>query len=168
MYLVAYTAIRIGELVRDGSDPRRRGVRWEDVSLSDGSIDVYRKKQSWDSASLPDPVIEPLRLYKRRLDPPSDQWAVFPTLHFATVSKHVKEELANRGLDEEEISTLRKESDYDIFLALSKNIRVPSISTDGARGTLKRVTKDSGVDVEDSKHEYLAPHGGVGGWEKSS
>ena len=160
VYLVAYTAIRIGELVRDGSDPRCRGVRWEDVSLSDGSIDVYRKKQSWDSASLPEPVIEPLRLYKRRLDPPSDQWAVFPTLHFSTVSKHVQEELANRGLNEEEISTQRDESDYDIFLALSENIRLPSITTDGARGALKRITEDSDIDVEHSKHEYLAPHGG--------
>ena len=160
VYLVSYTAIRIGELVRDGSDPRRRGVRWEDVSLNDGSIDVYRKKQSWDSASLPDPVIEPLRLYKQRLDPPSDQWAVFPTFHFGTVSKHIQEELANRGRDEEEITTLRDGSDYDIFLALSKNIRLPSITTDGARGALKRITKDSGVDVEHSKHEYLAPHGG--------
>lgn len=89
VYLVSYTAIRIGELVRDANNPRRSGIRWEDVDISEGSINVYRKKQSWDSASLPEPVENPLRLYKKRLEPPSERWPVFPTLHFATISKHV-------------------------------------------------------------------------------
>lgn len=160
VYLVSYTAIRIGELVRDASDPRRRGVRWEDVNLNEGSIDVYRKKQSWDSASLPKPVIEPLRLYKQRLDPPSERWPVFPTLHFATVSKQIREELANRGLSDEEISARREAYEYDIFLALAENIRLPSITTDGARGSLKQITEKSDVEVEHPKHGYLAPHGG--------
>lgn len=160
VYLVSYTAIRIGELVRDASDPRRRGVRWEDVNLNEGSIDVYRKKQSWDSASLPKPVIEPLRLYKQRLDPPSERWPVFPTLHFATVSKQIREELANRGLSDEEISARRETYEYDIFLALAENIRLPSITTDGARGSLKQITEKSDVEVEHPKHGYLAPHGG--------
>ncbi len=31
-------------------------VRWEDLSLDDGSMDVYRKKQQRDVASLPDPL----------------------------------------------------------------------------------------------------------------
>jgi integrase len=160
VYLISYTAIRIGELVRDASDPRRRGIRWEDVNLNEGSVDVYRKKQSWDSASLPGPVIEPLELYKKRLDTPSDRWPVFPTLHFATVSKQIQEELANRGLDSEEIAARREEYEYDFFLALSENIRLPSITTDGARGTLRRITEESSVEVEHPKHEYLAPHGG--------
>ena len=57
VFVLAYTAVRVGELLRDPNDPRRRGVRWEDLSLDDGSMDVYRKKQQWDAASLPDPVI---------------------------------------------------------------------------------------------------------------
>lgn len=160
VYLVAYTAIRIGELVRDVDDPRRRGVRWEDVNLDEGSIDVYRKKQSWDSASLPEPVINPLKFYKRRLGPPSERWPVFPTFHFETISNQIQEELENRGLNDDEIVARREEFEYDLFLALAEDIRLPSISTDGARRSLKRITEESDVEVEHPKHEYLAPHGG--------
>jgi len=53
VFVLAYTAVRVGELLRDPNDPRRRGVRWEEISLDDGSMDVYRKKQQWDAASLP-------------------------------------------------------------------------------------------------------------------
>jgi len=160
VYLVAYTALRIGELVRDANDPRRRGVRWEDINLADGSVDVFRKKQSWDSASLPEPVIPAIKQYRKRLDPPSDAWPVFPTMHFATVASDVREELANRGLDEDEISRRRDDYEYDLFLALSENIELPSITTDGARSALERITDASGVEVDHPKHEYLAPHGG--------
>ena len=59
--VLVYTAVRAGELLRDPDDPRRRDVRWEDINLEDGSMDVYRKKQRWDAASLPEPVISPLR-----------------------------------------------------------------------------------------------------------
>jgi len=40
VFVLAYTAVRVGELLRDPNDPRRRGVRWEDLSLDDGSMDV--------------------------------------------------------------------------------------------------------------------------------
>jgi integrase len=160
VYLVAYTALRIGELVRDGSDPRRRGIRWEDINLEDGSVDVFRKKQSWDSASLPEPVIPTVRQYRERMDPPSETWPVFPTMHFATVAKAVQEELSNRGFDDREIEERRDEYQYDFFLALSDNIELSSITTDGARGALERITEASEVEVDHSRHEYLAPHGG--------
>lgn len=160
VYLVSYTAIRIGELVRDASDPRRRGVRWEDVDFEEGSISVYRKKQKWDSASLPEPVKAPLRLYKRRLDPPSERWPVFPTLHYGTISDRLHTELADRGLTDEEIEDRRDAHEYDLFLALAEDITLPSITTDGARNSLRRITNDSGIEVEHPKHDYLAPHGG--------
>ena len=50
VFVLAYTAVRVGELLRDPNDPRRRGVRWEEIPLNDGSMDVYRKKQQWDTA----------------------------------------------------------------------------------------------------------------------
>ena len=57
VHVLAYTAVRVRELLRDPNDAHRRGIHWEDLSLDDGSMDVYRKKQQWDAASLPDPVI---------------------------------------------------------------------------------------------------------------
>jgi len=86
VFVLAYTAVRVGELLRDPNDPRRRGVRWEDLSLDDRSMDVYRKKQQWDAASLPDPAISPLRSYRQLMDPPTERWPVFPTFDQRTLA----------------------------------------------------------------------------------
>ena len=160
VYVLAYTAVRVGELLRDPNDPRRRGVRWEEISTEDGSMDVYRKKQQWDAASLPDPVIPPLRSYRRLMDPPTDRWPVFPTFDQRTLSMLVQDTLADRGLQPDEIDERRDEYARDLLLTLDEDIRPPSITTDGARLVLKRLSEDGAIDIEHSKHDYLAPHGG--------
>jgi hypothetical protein len=158
--LSAYTAVRVGELLRDPDDPRRRGVRWEDLSLDDGSMDVYRKKQQWDAASLPDPVISPLRSYRKLVDPPTDRWPVFPTFDQRTLANLVRDELADRGVRSEAIQECRDTYVRDLLLALDQDLRPQSITTDGARSILRRLTDVAGVEVDHPKHEYLAPHGG--------
>ena len=160
VFVLAYTAVRVGELLRDPNDPRRRGVRWEDLSLDDGSMDVYRKKQQWDAASLPDPVVSPLCSYARLLDPPSDRWPVFPTLAPQVLARRVTEELAERGHPEGAIDARRGEFARDLLLALAADIRPPSLAADGARRVLRRVSNAADIDIEHPKHEYLAPHGG--------
>ncbi len=160
VFVLAYTAVRVGELLRDPNDPRRRGVRWEDLSLDDGSMDVYRKKQQWDAASLPDPVISPLRSYRQLMDPPTERWPVFPTFDQRTLAGLVQDELADRGEHPEEISDRREEYARDLLLALDKDIRPPSITTDGARSILRRLSEAAEIDIDHPKHDYLAPHGG--------
>ena len=158
--VLAYTAVRVGELLRDPDDPRRRGVRWEDIDLEDGSMDVYRKKQQWDAASLPDPVISPLRSYRKLMRPPTERLPVFPTLDQRTLAELVQEELADRGEQSEAIDERREEYARDLLLALDENIRPPSITTDGARSILQRLSTDAEIDIDHPKHDYLAPHGG--------
>ncbi|RXK47831.1 tyrosine-type recombinase/integrase [Halorientalis pallida] len=160
VYLIAYTAVRVGELLRDPDDPRRRGVRWEDLNLEDGSMDVYRKKQRWDAASLPDPVIHPLQQYRKVLKPPTDRWPVFPTFDQRSLGKLVQEELTDRGHKPAGVEDRRDDFVRDLLLALEENIRPESITTDGARSILRRLTDGAGVDVDHPRHEYLAPHGG--------
>ncbi|SDG24101.1 tyrosine-type recombinase/integrase [Halorientalis regularis] len=160
VFLIAYTAVRVGELLRDPDDPRRRGVRWEDLNLEDGGMDVYRKKQQWDTASLPDPVIHPLKQYRKMLKPPTDRWPVFPTFDQRTLGTLVQEELADRGHQPAAIEDRRDEFVRDLLLALEEDIRPQSITTDGARSILQRLTNDAGVDVDHPRHQYLAPHGG--------
>jgi hypothetical protein len=123
-------------------------------------MDVYRKKQQWDAASLPDPVISPLRNYRKLLDPPTERWPVFPTLDQRTLAELVKDELADRGGRPDAIDELRDEYARDLLLALDEDIRPPSITTDGARSILQRLSDDAEVDVDHPKHDYLAPHGG--------
>ncbi|WP_436936570.1 tyrosine-type recombinase/integrase [Halovenus marina] len=158
--VLAYTAVRVGELLRDPDDPRRRGVRWEDIQLEDGSMDVYRKKQQWDAASLPDPVISPLQSYRKLLDPPAERWPVFPTLDQRTLAELVHEELADRGEQSETIEERRDEYARDLLLALDEDIRPPSITTDGARSILQRLSETAEIEINHPKHDYLAPHGG--------
>ncbi|CQH63180.1 XerC/D-like integrase (plasmid) [Halobacterium hubeiense] len=160
VFVIAYTAVRVGELLRDPNDPRRRGVRWEDLSLDEGSMDVYRKKQQWDAASLPDPVISPLRSYRKLMDPPAERWPVFPTLDQRTLSALVQDELADRGERSDAIAQRRDEYARDLLLALDEDIRPESITTDGARSILQRLSAAADVNVNDAKHDYLAPHGG--------
>ena len=159
-FILAYTAVRIGELLRDPDDPRRRGVRWEDINFDDGSMEVYRKKQQWDAASLPEPVITPLRSYHRLMQPPTEQWPVFPTFDQQTLATLLKDEFADRGLRPEEIEARREEYARDILCALSEDIRPSSVTTDGGRLILKRLTDAAGIDINHPKHDYLAPHGG--------
>jgi integrase len=135
-------------------------VRWEDIDLVDGSMDVYRKKQQWDAASLPDPVISPLRSYRKLMDPPTERWPVFPTLDQRTLAELVQEELADRGEPSEAIEGLRGEYARDLLLALDEDICPPSITTDGARSILQRLSTAAEIDINHPKHDYLAPHGG--------
>ncbi len=160
MFELAYTAVRVGELLRDPDDPRRRGVRWEDIDLEDGSMDVYRKKQQWDAASLPDPVIAPLRSYRKLLDPPTDRWPVFPTFDQRTLANLVREELTDQGAQPEAIQERRDAYARDLLLALEEDICPKSITTDGARSILRRLTDAAGIEIDHPNHEYLAPHGG--------
>lgn len=160
VFVLAYTAVRIGELLRDPNDPRRRGVRWDEIDLADGSMDVYRKKQQWDAASLPDPVISPLRSYCQLVDPPTEQWPVFPTFDQRTLATLVREELAERGLQPDAISERREDYARDLLLALEMDVRPPSLTTGGARSILERLTTASDVEIDHPKHDYLAPHGG--------
>jgi len=123
-------------------------------------LDVYRKKQQWDAASLPDPIISPLRNYRKLMDPPMDQWPVFPTFDQRTLAEIVQEELADRGEQSDTIDERRNEYARDFLLALDEGICPPSITTDGARSILQRLSTAAEIDVEHPKHDYLAPHGG--------
>jgi len=160
VFLLAYTAVRVGELLRDPDDHRRRGVRWEDIDLEDGSMDVYRKKQQWDAASLPDPVISPLRSYQQLMDPPTERWPVFPTFDQRSLANLVRERLAERGARPDAIQDRRDGYARDLLLALHEDIRPESLTTDGARSILKRLSKAANIEISHPKHEYLAPHGG--------
>jgi hypothetical protein len=47
-----------------------------------------------------------------------------------------------------------------LLLALDEDIRPPSITTDGARSVLQRLSETAEIDIDHPKHDYLAPHGG--------
>jgi hypothetical protein len=85
---------------------------------------------------------------------------VFPTFDQRTLAGLVQEELADRGERPDAIDDLREGYARDLLLALDKDIRPPSITTDGARSVLQRLSDADEIDIDHPKHDYLAPHGG--------
>jgi integrase len=160
VYILAYTAVRGAEIFRDPNDERRTGLRWTDVDLDAKSLTVFRKKQQWDEASIPAPVVHPLQIYKRILDPPTDEWPVFPTFHYPTLGRLVRDGLAAQSYDEEAIEDIRDAHERDLLVCRAYDLGPPpSITTHAARSRMKRLCEDAGIELDD-RHGYLAPHGG--------
>lgn len=155
-YILAYTAVRASEVFVDPDDERRNGLQWTEVNLEDGSITVFRKKQEWDNAPLPEPVIHPLSIYKQILDPPDDEWPVFPTLHRPTLSELIHDEFSN----EASVAAARESHGRDIFVCREHEITPPSLLSNAARHVMERLCEGAEIDVNDDRHTYLAPHGG--------
>ncbi|PSQ25551.1 site-specific recombinase [Halobacteriales archaeon QS_9_68_17] len=159
-YVLAYTGLRAAEFLNDPDDdrPGRSGLRWSDVSFGDKNATVFRKKQAWDEASLPDPVLGPLQRYRRLLDPPSE-WPVFTTLHRPSLARYVADELTERGHDGSDIGRHR-EGTPDLLVAADADLDPPpALKPNGARRVMKRLCEDAGIELDD-RHGYLAPHGG--------
>ena len=105
-------------------------------------------------------MITPLQSYRRLLDPPTERWPVFPTFDQRTLAGLVQDELADRGERPETIGERREAYSRDLLLALEEGVRPPSITTDGARSILQRLSEAAEIDITHPKHDYLAPHGG--------
>lgn len=150
VYVLAYTGARASELVRDPRDERRTGITWADVDLGDNRIQVLGKDQQREHVPLPDQTHPAIGRWRRVLDPPTESWPVFPTLHAPSLHSVLPDD-AESG---------------DDLLAAARNqdARPPSISVNGVRSILKRLCDEGDIDVDGEK-EYLTPHGarrGVG------
>jgi hypothetical protein len=150
------------------NDERREGLSWSDVDLDAQSLTVFRKKQQWDESSIPAPVIHPLRIYKRVLDPPTDEWPVFPTFHYPTLGHLVRDGLAAQGYAESDIADIRDEHERDLLLCREYALGLPpSITTHAARSRMKRLCADAGIELDDRMGISLRM-AVVVGWVRSS
>ncbi|WP_240145882.1 site-specific integrase [Halococcus salsus] len=156
VYLLSYSGVRGAEVLRDKSDERRQGLRWEDVHLKDRYVTVFAKKQRLDDRGLPGPVIYPLEVYQRVLDVPSQNWPVFPSFHRPTLSQRITETLTQRGYTETEIEEVKEDQSL-IEACVEVDVAPPSITTDAGRHVLKRLCEQAGIELDDD--EYLMPHG---------
>jgi integrase len=157
VYLLSYSGVRGAEVLRDRSDERRQGLRWEDVHLADRYATVFAKKQRLDDRSLPKPAIHPLQMYQKVLDAPSENWPVFPSFHRPTLSQRVTDVLNARGHTDAEIEEIRTDRSL-IEVCLELDVSPPSMTTDAGRHVLKRLCEEAGIELDDSE-EYLMPHG---------
>lgn len=93
-------------------------------------------------------------------DPPTERWPVYPTFDQRTLAEVLQEELIDRGKRPAMVDERREEYTRDILVALDEDIWPPSITADGARSILQRLSEDAEIDIDHPKHDYLAPHGG--------
>lgn len=157
VYLLSYSGVRGAEVLADRNDDRREGVRWRDVHLDDRYVTVFAKKQRYDDRGLPGPIVNPMRRYRTELDPPSDEWPVFPTFHRPTLADRIETELSDRGYDDAAIEDAR--SGRTVFeTCLAFDVAPPSITTDAGRRILRDLCAEADIDLADD-HDYLQPHG---------
>lgn len=172
VYLLCFTGVRGAEVLAQSSDDRRGrdGLRWRDLSPEDNSFQVLGKKQRWDDRALPEPAVPAFERLRAVLDPPSNEWPVFPTLSNATLSKCFSNALGERGYEASAVDGIRTDEVLEgplsmIELCAEYGVTPPALTTHGGREILKRLTDEADVTLDDDKHGYLAPHGarrGVG------
>lgn len=153
--MIAYSGVRGGEVLKDPNDERRTGLRWNDVDLEEGVASVLGKNQDTEPAQLPRQVTSPLERWRDAYDPPSDEWPVFPSLHVPTLSRTIADALGSDERDRRTATTHHWE------VVLEERIEPTSITTEGARSVLKRLSEEAAVPgVDHENGEYLKLHGG--------
>jgi len=157
VYLLSYSGVRGAEVLRDRSDKRRQGLRWEDVNLEGRYVTVFAKKQRLDDRGLPQPTLHPLRMYQKVLDAPGESWPVFPSFHRPTLSERITDVLTTRGYTDAEIEDLRTHRSQ-VEICTEFDIKPPSMTTGAGRHVLKRLCERAGIELDD-EHNYLMPHG---------
>ena len=118
--------------------------------------------QAHETVGLPRQALSTLERYHAVLDPPNEQWPVFPTLHAPTLSTVAREGLHDQDdLSETEIdATLGTQSAFEVLR--EDGFVPPAITTDGARHLMRTLSENAevpGIDLENG--EYLELHGGV-------
>jgi integrase len=149
VYVLALSGVRGAEVFNAPQDNQRNGLRWTDVDLENGTLEVLGKSRTYQHVPLPERVCTALKRHKRVAKPPSEDLFVFPTEHAPSKYAAVRDQIAGADdlLGETDISKLIR--DHEIV--------IPSISTAGARNLMQRLCEEAGVEIDG---EYLKPHGG--------
>jgi integrase len=155
VYILADTGVRGAEVCSVSRDDRRNGLRWEDVDLEAGVMTVLGKSGDQESVSLPEVTSEKLARYRRLVDAP-DEWPVIPTGDATSKYRAVREQLRERGYEDEAIEGVLEDCEIDEVLR-EYEVAPPALTTEGARTLLKWLCEEADVDIDG---DYLKPHGG--------
>lgn len=160
--VIAYSAVRGSEVLDQPQDdqPGRNGAAWGDLHLEERRLDVLGKSQAAEDVPLTSKPVEPLRRWRQVLDPPSEDWPLFPTLHRPTLWGTLRESLAERGVEADAIEDELGEYDRPLLACGALEVRPPALTTGGGRNLLRRLTEAAGVDVSEDPKAYLTLHGG--------
>lgn len=158
---IGYSGVRGGEVLRDRNDDRRDGVRWRDVDLDAGTMHILEKgAQEYRDTGVPGQAVSALDRWQTILDPPTDDWPVFPSFHMPSLSATVEAALDEQGYSDTEIEKIRADATA-LTVCYEYEIAPPALTTAGARSVMKRLSKAAEVpDLDTEAGEYLELHGG--------
>jgi len=154
IYLLSLSGVRGAEVFAEPSDEKRTGITWRDVQLDAGAVRVLGKSREYEYAQLPERAATALERYKTVLDPPTDEWPVFPSAHALEISRRTRAAVA-AGCSRRRNRDHPRERQHRYDTPRTR-CRPPAISTNGARNLMKRLCKDADIAVDG---DYLKPHG---------
>ncbi len=140
---LAYSGARGAEVFADPQNDRRNGLFWRDLDLEASEARVLGKSQDIETVVLLEPATKRLRAHKRRQNPPNESWPVFPTTHLPSLYAALPDTV---DASPDTVHDLLRESDAS----------PPSLSINGGRTVLKRLSRESGITEEG---DFLLPHG---------
>jgi integrase len=159
VYLLAYSGCRIGEIVHDPNDDRRRGLYWQDVDFEASTLRVLGKTQEWQNAAFPEQAHSALGRHQRLQSPPQERWPVFPTQHMPTYYGLAREQLPGKGYSDDEIETVLDSGEVKARLR-EEGIVPPNLTTRSARRILREMCEDAEIQPPEGQADYFQPHGG--------
>lgn len=161
--VLGLTGVRGAEVFAVPRDDRREGLTGNDVDTDENVLTVLGKvkredKDPYQEAQLPPRAATVLGRYKQVLKPPTDDWPVFPTNHYPS-----KREALEAAFSGARVDTMLKRASIDELLR-KHEVPPPSLSTNGARTILKRLSRQLDAAYDDLEYDpengaYLKPHG---------
>jgi integrase len=154
--MLALTGARGAELFNDPRDDHRNGLRWADIDLDRGITRVFGKTREQQPIPLTDRVVESLERHRTVLDPPTEDWPVFPTRHHPSLAQAAENGLREQGWADDAVESALDDASA-MALLREYEIAPPALSKNGARTVMKRLCESADVEIDG---EYLKPHGG--------
>lgn len=165
--LLAFSGLRAAEFLRAPHDARRDGATWSDLrwpagtapgdaataSLREtdhedaGQLSVLGKSQEREPARIARQAFPPLRRYYQLLEPATENWPLFPTLHPPSLYEVV------RGTD------VDMNDDDPLAACRDADLVPPASTTEMARHRLRTICENADIELSDDV-SYLQPHGG--------
>lgn len=166
VYVIGFSGVRGAEVLAASRDERRTGITWGNVDTESEVLTVLGKSQKIEKAPLTDRPVAALDRWQELVDPPVDEWPVFPSFHLASLREAARAQLRERGLGADSIDAITSLGTADLIDAFRERELVPpSLTTEGGRYALKKLSDEADVHCAGDSKDYLTLHGarrGVG------
>ena len=166
VYVIGFSGVRGAEVLAASRDDRRTGLMWDAVDTDREVLTVLGKSQKIEKAPLTNRPVTALNSWKALLDPPVDDWPVFPSFHLASLREAARAQLKDRDANADTIDTITSLGITNLIDTFREcELIPPALTTEGGRYALRKLSDEADVDCSDDSKDYLTLHGarrGVG------